>query len=249
MKPMIEWFQTSSRRLDQHMITFISHSNLATTAEQLQSFLELRYDIFIRKLGWSIPSAKNGIERDEYDTSGAIYLTISNQSGQVVAGVRLLPTSEPCILNEIFPSLVRGTLPRSPRIFEVTRFAVDQRKERISGCSDLRTSLLWGIQAAALAIGAERLVSVSYMHLEPMLFKAGYSFRRLGEMIDIDGTPTVALEHEVSVDVLNACHGRIRSDEVRKALRLHGCPARHWDVMNTPRPPLVARNIALQLAD
>jgi len=231
------------------MIALFSQSSFPENAKTLQSFFELRHEIFIRQLGWSIPTAEKEIERDEYDTSGAIYLTISNPSGHVVAGARLLPTSEPCILNEMFPSLVRGALPRSPHIFEVTRFAVDQRKERISGCSDLRTSLLWGIQAAALAIGAERLVSVSYVHLEPMLLKAGYSFRRLGEVIDIDDLPTVALEHEVSVDVLNACHGRVRSEEVRKALRLYGFALHHRDVRNIQRPSLVGRRSVLELAD
>jgi N-acyl-L-homoserine lactone synthetase len=212
------------------MINFIDQHNSSAYANDLRSFFELRHHIFIDQLGWSIETAVDGIERDQYDTQDAIYITINNEHGNAVAGARLLPTSKPCIMNEIFPSLVDGDLPRSPRIFEITRFAVDQRRERISGCQELRICLLWGILAAALALRAEKLVSISYARLEPMLVKAGYRFRHLGQPSTIDGLPTVALEYDVSSEILDDCYQRVRSQEVRQQLRLHGKPPLRLDL-------------------
>jgi N-acyl-L-homoserine lactone synthetase len=181
----------------------------------------LRYEIFIRQFEWPLPGCRDGLEQDEYDTPEAIYLTICNRLGQVVAGVRLLDTAHACLLNDIFPWLVQGSdLPRSHRTYEVTRFAIDHRRDRLEGCPDLRATLLWAIQAAALVLGAEKLVSVSYVHLEPMLGKAGYRFRRLGRAEAIDGVPTVALEHEVSLDILAACQSRVRTPRARESLAL-----------------------------
>jgi N-acyl-L-homoserine lactone synthetase len=76
------------------------------------------------------------------------------------------------------------------------------------------------------------MVSVTYTHLEPMLRKTGYRFRRLGDVDNIDGIPTVVLEHEVSPDVLQACRsalltrwGRNRSTPVCPQLSLGDPPA------------------------
>ncbi|MFA1721680.1 acyl-homoserine-lactone synthase [Xanthomonas campestris] len=202
------------------MIFLLKNHSFETHNHFLDSFLELRHDIFIKKLGWRIPTANDRMEQDEFDNDQAIYLMINNSRGQVVAGARLIPTSTPGII-DMFPELIDANSPRSSRTFEITRFAIDHRKDRIRDNLDLRASLLWGIQATALAIGADKLVSVTYLHLESMLTKTGYSFRRLGQIHEIDGVPTVALEHEVSVKILNDCRNQIRSSEVRQNIRLH----------------------------
>lgn len=210
------------------MMNLIGNFNRAAHAETLRSFAQLRYEVFVRQLGWPLPGTKDGLEQDDYDTPEAVYLTISNRAGDVVAGVRLLDTARACLLNDLFSRLVQDVdLPRSHRIYEVTRFAIDHRRERLENCPDLRGRLLWGIQAAALALGAEKLVSVTYVHLEPMLGKAGYRFRRIGEALEIDGIPTVALEHEVSPDILASCEARIRAGrrEARPSLGLRGSEA------------------------
>lgn len=192
------------------MMNLIDSSNRAMHAETLRSFAELRYEVFVRRLGWALPAARDGFEEDEYDTSRAVYVTISNSAGHVIAGARLLDTSDASLLNEIFPHLVKdGDLPRSDRIYEITRFAIDHRRERLEGSMDLRNRLLWGIQATALHLELDKMVSVTYTHLEPMLRKAGYRFRRLGDVDCIDGIPTVALEHEVSPDILGACRSAL----------------------------------------
>ncbi|MVA56852.1 acyl-homoserine-lactone synthase [Agrobacterium vitis] len=194
------------------MMNLIDSSNRTMHSETLRSFAELRHEVFVRRLGWALSAAREGLEEDKYDTSRAVYVTISNSTGHVVAGARLLDTSNASLLHEIFPHLVKdGNPQRSDRIYEVTRFVIDHRRERLEGCMDLRNRLLWGIQAAALHLKLEKMVSVTYTHLEPMLQKAGYRFRRLGDVHCIDGIPTVALEHEVSLDILDACCSSLRT--------------------------------------
>lgn len=192
------------------MMNLIDASNRAVHTETLRSFAELRYEIFVRRLGWPLPDARDGLEEDEYDTARAIYVTVSNSAGQVIGGARLLDTADASLLNEVFPHLVKDDdLPRSPRIYEITRFAIDPRRERLEGCQDLRNRVLWGVQAAALHLGLQKMVSITYVHLEPMLRKVGYRFRRLGDVDSIDGIATVALEHEVSPEILDACRSTL----------------------------------------
>lgn len=194
----------------------------------LQSFGRLRYDVFVEKLGWSLPLVSTNEESDEYDSSSATYLMIANEVGVIVAGARLLNTARTSLLADKFSYLVDEGAPCSMFTFEVTRFVIDNRRSRIAGCGDLKTKLLWAIQAAALSLRAERLVSVSYTHLEPMLVKAGYRFRRLGKVFVVDGVATVALEHEVSAAVLQACEDRLSSSRAgskRDMIGLSTCPS------------------------
>lgn len=138
-------------------VNLIDSSNRSMHAETLRSFAELRYEIFIRHLGWPLPDTGNGLEEDEYDSSRTVYVTISNSVGQVVAGARLLDTADASLLNEVFPHLIKeGDLPRSPQVYEITRFAIDHRRERLEGCMDLRARLLWAFKRRPSTSGCTR---------------------------------------------------------------------------------------------
>lgn len=91
-------------------------------------------------------------------------------------------------------------MPVSPKVFEVTRFAVEDRRERLEGCGNICAELLWGVQQYAAWAGIEGLVSVSYTTMEPILRRAGYRFTRLGTVKPMDGSRVVAL----ALDVLPA---------------------------------------------
>lgn len=196
------------------MIKVVDSSNFESESDTLRKFAELRYEVFVRRLGWQLPRTTEGRENDEYDAADAIYLTIGNKSGNVIAGARLLNTAKASILTDRFPHLVNKghRLPRSEKIFEVTRFAIDNRRDRLDRRIDLRAELLWGMQAVALGLELQKLVSISYLHLEPMLRKCGYRFRRLGDVVMIDGIPTAALEHEVAPDIMQSCRRLLKRE-------------------------------------
>jgi len=191
------------------VIQTIDGTNVHLHREMLRSFSALRYEIFIKQLGWKIPRCVNGLEEDQFDDDNAIYLIATNSCGDVVGGTRLLDTSRRSLLGEIFPHLVDGPVPADPRIFEVTRFAVAPRHQRADDHVNVCMELLWGLQAFGISAGLTHYVSVSHIALEPLLRRAGYRFRRLGGVIKMDGSRIAALQHDVLVTALEQSHARL----------------------------------------
>ena len=127
--------------------------------------------VFIKRFGWKFTGYNHGLEQDQFDTEDAVYLVVQNSQGNVVGGARLLDTSRGSLLGEIFPYLVDGMVPADPRVFEVTRFVVDHRRERLQGCGTACADALGSRRNTAPGLALTRLVSVSYITLEPGMLK------------------------------------------------------------------------------
>ncbi len=189
------------------MLDVITGANAPFHSDILLSFGELRYETFVRHLGWKLDCAE-GNERDQFDTPAAVYLTIRNSRGAVIAGARLLDSLGPNLLCDVFPQLLEGAAPVGPRIYDITRFAVDPRRERLEGRANVCQELLCGLMEFGVGIGAPHFISVSDIRIEPILRRAGWRIHRLGGVAEMDGTGVVGLRHEVSAEVLANCRQR-----------------------------------------
>ncbi|WP_413204428.1 acyl-homoserine-lactone synthase [Rhodospirillum sp. A1_3_36] len=194
------------------MFTITDRFNAISNAYDIHSFSELRHEIFINRLKWPL-ACPAGRELDQFDDQDAVYLTTMNSRGQVVAGARLLNTAKRSLLGEAFPMLVNGVIPKDPRVIDVTRFAVDHRSERTEGCGNLCGMLLCALQEYGLREGLDKYVSVSDVRMEPILRRGGYRFKRLGDMVEMDGTGVVALDVEISEEVLASARRRAKVTE------------------------------------
>jgi N-acyl-L-homoserine lactone synthetase len=193
------------------MIRIITSRNIAACAHYVAAFSALRHRVFVERLGWEIPSsgATKGFEYDQFDTSEAVYMVVCNEADVVVAGLRLLKTTQPSLLAACFPDLAEGEVPRSETIWEVTRFVVDPCPVRTAGCQSLATQLVWGLQSYGLMTGMSSFVSVSYIGMERLLRSAGCRFRRLGSPRDVGGRKTVALVFDIAEDILARVEGSL----------------------------------------
>jgi N-acyl-L-homoserine lactone synthetase len=198
------------------MIHVVDSSNAHRHQDTLRSFANLRHHVFVEQYGW-----RDGIiasechEQDQFDDENAIYVVKKNSDDVVIGGTRLLDTSRRSLLAEIFPYLVNGPVPNDPRVFELTRFVVDSRRERLAGCGNVFEELLWSLEEYATRGWLTHYVSVSYVPLERILKRAGYLTSRLGGAIDSEGVSTVALEHEVSDAVLQHLRQRVNISDPR----------------------------------
>jgi acyl homoserine lactone synthase len=157
---------------------------------------EFRYDVFVRRLKWSLP-LPNGVEQDQYDTPDARYVIISDESGRVTACARLLPTTETYMLPELFPQLLGGVAtPKDPAIWELSRFATsvrETREGRILSLSKPTLDFLDLIFDFARRNGIARLLFVTTVSIERLMLRAGLPVHRMGPPAIVDGHPTVAL--------------------------------------------------------
>lgn len=62
-----------------------------------------RYRVFVEQLGWKLPSEDEKFERDQYDRDDTVYVLGRDANGEICGCARLLPTTRPYLLQEVFP--------------------------------------------------------------------------------------------------------------------------------------------------
>lgn len=129
-----------------------------------------RHQVFVEQLGWALHT-ENGMESDQFDRADTVYVVAQDDNGHISGCARLLPTSRPYLLGEIFPQLLNGLAPPcSPEVWELSRFAaVDlngQAKMPGQFSSSGARKLLEESVACAVSHGAKRLITVSPIGVE-----------------------------------------------------------------------------------
>ena len=113
------------------MIDCVNAQNAYRYGDALLQMFRRRHDIFVTRRGWRELARPDGLEMDQFDTEKAIYLLSIRDDGTVDGGLRLVPTTEPHLLANVFPHFVTGEVPRGPNIFEMTRyFSIRDHAER-----------------------------------------------------------------------------------------------------------------------
>lgn len=109
----------------------------ALDARVFRTMFEERKRVFIDLLGWNIPVLGGRYEIDQFDNDDAVYLVVTDLTGEHCGSARLLRTDRPHILDTIFSDLCNDAPPCGPDIREITRFclarhlrASDRRKVR-----------------------------------------------------------------------------------------------------------------------
>lgn len=125
-----------------------------------------RHRIFVERLGWQLRT-ENGLELDEFDRPDTVYVVARGEDGGIHGCARLLPTTSPYLLGDVFPQLLNGLpLPSSPEIWELSRFAAVR--------------------------GAKQLITVSPIGVERLVRRAGFEAHRMGPPMIVDGHPIFA---------------------------------------------------------
>lgn len=161
-----------------------------------------RHQVFVQRLGWNL-RCKDGLEYDQFDRDDTVYVVAQNETGEITGTARLLPTTEPYLLREIFPQLLHGApAPESVETWELSRFAaVDLNATAAISAgqfsSPAATALLRASLDCAASLGARRVVTVSPVGVERLLRRAGFLVSRMAPPVVVDGTPLFACSIEV----------------------------------------------------
>ncbi|MDZ7584524.1 MAG: acyl-homoserine-lactone synthase [Thiobacillus sp.] len=156
-----------------------------------------RHKVFVQKLGWQL-QCENALEYDQFDRDDTVYVVAQNDAEEIIGTARLLPTTRPYLLGEVFPQLLNGLPPpASAEIWELSRFAaVDFNAPTTSSLgqfsSPIAVDLLRASLKSASAHGAKQLITVSPLGVERLLRSAGVSAHRAGPPMMVDGSPIFA---------------------------------------------------------
>jgi N-acyl-L-homoserine lactone synthetase len=151
-----------------------------------------RHRVFVERLGWQLDT-QDGAEVDQFDRPDTVYVAIEDEQGDIAGCARLLPTTRPYLLSEVFPQLLNGLPPpNDPTIWELSRFAAMDFNSRSNVplaqfSSSATAALMRGAMSTAASLGARRLLTVSPVGIERLIRRLGITAHRAGPPMIVSG--------------------------------------------------------------
>ncbi|WP_307694923.1 acyl-homoserine-lactone synthase [Sphingomonas koreensis] len=165
----------------------------------LRAMFAARKQVFIDLLRWDVPVLGGEYEIDQFDDEHAAYLVVTDMTGAHLASARLLPTTRPHILADLYASLCDGAVPRGPHIYEVTRFCLDRHIDAATR-RFARDRLVAAIAEFGLAQGIRLYTGVAELAWMQQILAFGWRCHPLGLPQRFDGRMLGALAITIDQD-------------------------------------------------
>ena len=217
------------------MITVIEGVDRDRHPALIEAMFRMRAAVFAERLEWEV-TVTNGLEMDLFDAEDPLYLlSVDERTGSLQGGVRLLPTTGPNMLRDVFPILVPGGAPESPLIWESSRFAINpailseaERSTANHVINRTTIELLCGIVEVCQRAGIEHVVSVFDARMSRIFRSVNCAFEIIGTPTRVGKTMTYAGVFDMS-DLMrerlgNA--GELHAPVLAPGTRLQGVDAR-----------------------
>ncbi|SDE57625.1 acyl-homoserine-lactone synthase [Ruegeria marina] len=164
----------------------------------LVKYLEARKSIFIDRLNWTVSEA-DGMEFDQYDTPACRWVVL-HEFGEVLGGVRLLPTTARCgtysymlrdAQNGLLEGLPRDVLffeaPVKPFVWEASRFFITETVPSTRR-TDVQQKLFDSMARTAVQNGASKILGIVPSVWSRWARRLGAGATPIGAKFSIDGT-------------------------------------------------------------
>jgi N-acyl-L-homoserine lactone synthetase len=174
------------------------HSGEAPDAV-MRAMFAARKSVFVDLLKWDVPVLDGRYELDQFDNEHAHYLILTDDDGAHLASARLLQTSKPHILGDLFPQLCANGAPCADDVVEITRFCLD-RSLNAPERREVRDQLVINLVEHALAHGITRYVAIAEMGWFQQILAFGWDCRPLGLPHDYQGSTVAALSIAIDSD-------------------------------------------------
>lgn len=203
------------------MIDVVSARELSARPDIAAALHRLRYRVFHERLGWRV-AVDGGLERDSFDDLDPYYLLACDDRGNLVGTWRMLPTTGPYMLRDVFPHLLDGSeAPRDAAIWEGSRFAVDclsHRKIGLGTPGKITGEIFAAVVEFGLALGLREIVTVYDRRIARLLPRIGCHPKWQSRRHTIDDTVTLAGRFDIDLDAL---------ESIRKANGINGSVIRN----------------------
>lgn len=183
------------------MIELVTHENREFFAAELREMWQQRYRVFIETLGWDIPS-RDGLEIDQFDTDDTAYLLIRDREGALVGSSRLIPTTSPHLLSEVFADLCDVEMPRGANIWEASRGYMLPTLSSYKEKRKVADEMVCGMVEFALLFGVDQLVFEMNIETYPDLLATDWDATPLGTPKDWGGETLIAATVNATPQIL-----------------------------------------------
>ncbi|SDT95241.1 acyl-homoserine-lactone synthase [Stappia sp. ES.058] len=201
------------------MIRLIQGIDRMNHAFEIDRMHTIRADVFHHKLRWDV-TVNDGWEIDIFDEANPLYIiSIDPDTEDVRGSLRLLPTTGPNMLRDVFSGLLPDDLEiADPLIWEASRFSMDPEyacgSKKCGQVSEITAELFLGAIEIGTLIGLRQLVTVYDARMARL-------FRRANFKIEVVGTPMrygrvmtyagVIGTNQTTIDELRAASGHTMS--------------------------------------
>ncbi|MEQ6249968.1 acyl-homoserine-lactone synthase [Sulfitobacter sp. HNIBRBA3233] len=178
-------------------VTTLDFTTIHQHGELFVNYLRARRETFIDHKGWDLPQV-SGMEFDQYDTPLSKWV-ILHEYGEILAGIRLTPTTARCgqstymikdAQDGLLPSIPRSVLffeaPVNDKIWEATRLFVSQRvtaKRR----GRVQTILMEQMAITARGLGCSYIIGIVPAVFHRWCKRIGMSAFPAGPVMELDG--------------------------------------------------------------
>lgn len=206
------------------MIDCLTPADWDRKSHQILDMHKLRCRVFKGRLDWEV-SDENGYEWDRFDMLDPIYLLAHDENDRLVGTWRMLPTTGPYMLRDVFPVLLDGTpAPCSEKIWEGSRFAVDcdyVGRSGLGAVSRITSEIFCAVVELCLAHGVEEVVTVYDARIARLLPRIGCAPKWRSSIHRIGKTLTMAGRFDINEQVLQRIRdlGGIEGPVIRSAPR------------------------------
>jgi acyl homoserine lactone synthase len=204
---LLEW---DIRKAGEKIMHRVYTSNLASLVNQeAEGMFRLRYDTFHTRLGWGVP-VEGGLEHDNFDLPTTSYVIGKSDDDRIDGCLRILPTSGPYMLKDVFPELLNGQVPpNATDIWELSRFTVaTERVQAGTECfAPLSIHLMAEAAKFAISNSIRRYAFVTTTSIERLLKRQGLHIHRFGPPAKIGITMAVACIIEIDEITVRAVGG------------------------------------------
>ena len=177
-------------------IHVVTQANRHLYLPELDAFFRARHDIYVHEKRWRDPSA-SGLEIDQFDHGGAAYLIGFEEDGTLVGGTRLIPSSQPHMVSEVFASYCdlepipnRTDVAEWTRAFVVPRFRRERLRVVYHACA--------AVMRYCLDEGVTRVGGLQECYWLPLWAKLGWNVRTLGRPQQIAGDTCIVAYMDVT---------------------------------------------------
>lgn len=151
----------------------------------VESMFADRKRLFVDLYGWDVPVIEGRFEIDQFDTAETLYIIYADAAGEHEASIRLMPTTQPHMLGELFAELCPHGVPVGLTIWESTRLCLPQR-HGVARRRELRNMLISAMVDFALERGITCLTGVLPEAFRKEVLAMGWAAEPLGPAVRVD---------------------------------------------------------------
>ncbi len=175
------------------MIYIVTPENEHLYSAEMDQVFRLRHKVFVEEMGWTALAKPDGREIDQFDTKHAVHM-LYIEDREVLGYQRLLPSTRPHLLSEVFPELCEVERPEGAHIWEISRHCVAPG-HRAGGryansvANALATALVeWGFECGI----SQYIIEIDPMGILPLI-QLHFRLMPLGLPKNIGGKDVIAL--------------------------------------------------------